>query len=86
MRLDFEDLDKTMEKDFTKNKAKKDRDQALEFAVEKDKYIKVSEDMNLSRSSISELVRLQKKLKFQEDRWVLLRMIEIMRFLMETTL
>ena len=86
MRLDFEDLDKTMEKDFTKNKAKKDRDQALEFAVEKDKYIKVSEDMNLSRSSISELVRLQKKLKFQEDRWILLRMIEIMRFLMETTL
>ena len=53
-----------MKKDFTKNKAKKDRDQALEFAVEKDKYIKVSEDMNLSRSSISELVRLQKKLKF----------------------
>ena len=38
MRLDFEDLDKTMEKDFTKNKAKKDRDQALEFA-ERDKYI-----------------------------------------------
>ena len=84
--MDFEDLDKAMKKDFTKNKAKKDRDQALEFAVEKDKYIKVSEDMNLSRSSISELVRLQKKLKFQEDRWVLLRMIEIMRFLMETTL
>ena len=57
--MDFEDLDKAMKKDFTKNKAKKDRDQALEFAVEKDKYIKVSEDMNLSRSLISELVRLQ---------------------------
>ena len=48
-----------MKKDFTENEPMEDNDQALKYMVEEDKCIELSEDMNLSRSSISKLVRLR---------------------------
>ena len=48
-----------MKKDFTENEPMEDNDQALKSMVEEDKCIELSEDMNLSRSSISKLVRLR---------------------------
>ena len=56
-----------MKKDFSKNEPMKNKDQTLEFVVEKDKCTQLSEDMSLSRSSISKSVRLHRKLRFQED-------------------
>ena len=56
-----------MKKDFSKNEPMKNKDQTLEFVVEKDKCTQLSEDMSLSRSSISKSVRLRHKLRFQED-------------------
>ena len=53
---------------FTENEPMEDKDQILKFVVEKDKCTKLSEDTNLSRSSISKLIRLRRKLRFQEDR------------------
>ena len=64
--IGFEDLDKVIKKDFTKNKPNEDKDQALESTVMGDKHTEVSEDISLSRESISKSVRLRWKLKFQE--------------------
>ena len=50
--IGFEDLDKTIKKDFTKKKKKKpeeDKDQALESAMVGEKHTEVSEDISLSR-------------------------------------
>ena len=58
-KIGLEGLVKTMKKDFTENEPMEDNDQALKSMVEEDKCIELSEDMNLSRSSISKLVRLR---------------------------
>ena len=77
---------KKNKKDFTENKPKKDKNQALEFAAEEDKCTKVSEDMSLSRFSISILRRLQRKLRFQEGEKELPRTPDIVRFFIVITL
>ena len=66
--IGLESLDKTMKFFFTENEPTEDKDQILKFVVLKDKCTKLSEDTNLSRSSISKLIRLRRKLRFQEDR------------------
>ena len=53
-------------KDFTVNKTEKDKDQAFASEVDRDKCKQVRENINISRSSISNSKRLQRKLKFQE--------------------
>ena len=58
-KIGLEGLVKTMKKDFTENEPMEDNDQALKSMVEEDKCIELSEDINLSRSSISKLVRLR---------------------------
>ena len=58
-KIGLEGLDKTMKKYFTENEQMEDEDQALESVVEEDKCIELSEDISLSRSSISKLVRLR---------------------------
>ena len=52
-KIGFKGLDKTVKKDFTENEPKKNKDQTLEFTVERDKCTKISEDTSLSRSSVS---------------------------------
>ena len=49
--IGFEDLDKTIKKDFTKEKKKpeEDKDQALESTMVGEKHTEVSEDISLSR-------------------------------------
>ena len=47
-----------MKKVFTENELVKDKNQTLGFVVEEDKCTNLSEDMSLSRSSISKLVKL----------------------------
>ena len=56
-----------MKKDFSKNEPMKNKDQTLESMIEKDKCTKLSEDMSLSRSSISKSMRLRWKLRFEEE-------------------
>lgn len=55
---------KAKRKDFTINEPEGDIDQILAFGTNSDKYIKVREDMSLSRSSISKSMR---KFRFQEE-------------------
>ena len=62
------DLDKTKKKDFIENKPKEDNNHALESVVVGDNRIKVSDDMGLSRGSISISLRLRQKLKFQKGK------------------
>ena len=61
--IGFKDLDKTVKKDFTENKLKKDKDQTLEFAVKPNKCIEASKDMSPFKSSVSKSKRLHWKLK-----------------------
>ena len=67
-------------KKITKNKPEEDKDQTLKSAAERDKYTKVSEDMNLSKVSISLLVRFQQMLRFQESEEEFPRTTKMMRF------
>ena len=67
-------------KKITKNKPEEDEDQTLKSAAERDKYTKVSEDMNLSKVSISLLVRFQQMLRFQESGEEFPRTTKMMRF------
>ena len=57
-------MNKSKKKDSTENKLNEDKDHALESAVMGDKPTKESENMSLSRESISMSVRLWQKLKF----------------------
>ena len=57
-----------MKKDSTENESMGDKPQLLESMVERDNHTALSENMSLSRSSISRLVRLRLKLQFQEGR------------------
>ena len=62
-KIGFKGLDKTVKKDFTENKLKKDKDQTLEFAVKPNKCIEASKDMSPFKSSVSKSMRLHWKLK-----------------------
>ena len=52
---------------FIENEPMEYKDQTLESMIEKDKCTKLSEDMSLSRSSISKSMRLRWKLRFEEE-------------------
>ena len=56
--IGFDKLDKAKKNDFTKNKPKEDKDNALVTMTDGDKCMKVSEDMSLLRFSISRSMRL----------------------------
>ena len=49
-------------------------------------YEREREDMSLSRSSISKLVRLRQKLRFQQNGKEILRLVEIEEFLAITNM
>ena len=55
----LEGLDKAMKKDLTKNELVENKHQPLESEVEEDNCSALSENMSLSRSSISKSLRLQ---------------------------
>ena len=56
-----------MKKDLSENEPVGDKHQPLESMVEEDNRTALSENTSLSSSSISRLVRLRRKLRFQED-------------------
>ena len=66
-KIGFETFDKTKKKNFTENKSDDDKDQALEYVKEEEKNTELKEDMILWRRSIYVLVRLWRKLKFQDS-------------------
>ena len=63
--IGFKDLDKTMKKDFTNNKSKEGKDQALEYVVERYKYTKWRhesfEKFNFSISGIALEVKIPRR-------------------------
>ena len=63
----LEDLNNAMKKDLTENELVGDKHLPLESMMEEDNRTKLSENMSLSSRSISLLVRLRRKLRFQED-------------------
>ena len=58
--------DRVVKKDLTVNKPEDNKDHDLASEAEVDKFIQFRECMRRSRSSISESVRLRRKLKFHE--------------------
>ena len=58
--------DRAVKKDLTVNKPEDNKDHDLASEAEVDKFIQSRECMRRSRSSISESVRLRRKLKFHE--------------------
>ena len=79
-------MDNDKKRDFTINKPKEDNDQALASRKDGDKFARVRENISLSRFSISRLVRLRQKLRFQEKGEDVPRIDEIGRFQIVTTL
>lgn len=81
-------LDKAKKKDFAKNKPKENKNQTLVSRMDGDKCTRVSEEISLSRSSISKSMKLQQKFKFQEreQEEELPRTVEIVRFFHVITL
>ena len=78
--------DKAVKKDLTVNNPEDNKDQDLASEAKVDKFIQSRECMRRSRSSISELVRLRRKLKFHEKGRAELRIEDIGIFLSVTTL
>ena len=81
-----ENWDKARKKDLTVKSPEGDKDQDLLSGTEGDKCRWSRDRMRLSKSSISESERLQRKLKFQEKGRVDPRIEEIGMFLSMTTL
>ena len=77
--------DKAVKKDLTVNNPEDNKDQDLASEAKVDKFIQSRECMRRSRSSISESVRLWRKLKFHEKGRVELRIEDIRIFLSITT-
>ena len=63
----FNVLNKAMKNDLNENNPKKVNDHALTSEVDEDKCTQLRDDKSLSRSSIFEFIRLQQKLRFQEN-------------------
>ena len=85
-RIGSDGLDKTKKNDLIVNNIKEDNDQALASRKDGDKFARVRENISLSRFSISRLVRLRQKLRFQEKGEDVPRIDEIGRFQIVTTL
>ena len=77
--------DKAVKKDLTVNNPEDNKDQDLASEVEVDRFIQSRERMRRSRSSISESVRLRRKLKFHEKGRAEPRIEDIRIFLSITT-
>ena len=73
-------------KDLIVNNPEDNKDQDLASEAEADKFIQSRERMRRSRSSISESVRLRRKLKFHEKGRAELRIEDMRIFLSITTL
>ena len=77
--------DKARKKDLTVNSPEEDKDLVLASKTDGDKCKQSSDRMRLSKSSISESERLQRKLKFKEKGRVEPRIEDIRIFLSVTT-
>ena len=85
-KIGFETFDKTKKKDFIENKSDDDKYHALESTKEWEKSSELRKDINLLRRSISESIRLRRKLKFQDSGNDLPMTFETVRFFTEITL
>ena len=82
----FNVLNKAMKNDLNENNPKKVNDHALTSEVDEDKCTQLRDDKSLSRSSIFEFIRLQQKLRFQENEEEWPRIPKMVRFITMTML
>ena len=75
-----------MKNDLNENNPKKVNDHALTSEVDEDKCTQLRDDKSLSRSSIFEFIRLQQKLRFQENEEEWPRIPKMVRFITMTIL